>query len=222
MPHSCKLHQDITSGIWKSCGDLPPASGTWQPTAEICQPAVDLPLSSGTCHPLQGPATLCGDHPGKHGDLPPSCMQNTLSCPMRGVQVQHLAHVPWGSATRPWGHHGPACWCPCSGLALDTAVRTNLVLRRHSWKLPWRWLRDGAGRCLGVQQRPPAPASPSSPGRMWPAASCAVTFSVSKSSCTGTWAPARSRQSRASARPSSATVILSRSGCGQDRLHPPL
>lgn len=134
-------------------------------------------------------------------------MQNTLSCPMLRVQVQHLVHVPWrtlGDIVAP--HVGVLAVGLL--LALDTAARTNLILQRLSWKLPWSWLRNGAGRCPGVQHRPSAPASPSSPGRMCQAAPCALTFSVSKFGCTGTWAPACSRQSRARARLGSAAVIL--------------
>lgn len=69
--------------------------------------------------------------------------------------------------------------------------------------------------CPGTQHSHPAPAQ-TGLARLAP---CAVTFPMLKSSCTGTSAPALSRQSRASTRLGSTVVILAPgSGYGLERL----
>lgn len=74
------------------------------------------------------------------------------------------------------------------------------------------------GRSTGTLSQPAPPARAGPAG--W--ARCAVTFSALKPGCTGTSAPAHSRQSRASTRLGSTAVILALgAGSGQERLHGP-
>lgn len=203
------------------CRNLPTCSRP----ATVCG---DLSLPSGTCHHLWGSAL----HYGEHDPLYKPDSQWWQTChplcepagqtwgPATFLHAEHpvLPHAkstgaapglcPLGKCHMLGDIMAPRVGVLAVGLALDTAARTNLVLHRLSLKLPWNWLGNGDGRFLGVQHRPPAPASPSSPGRMCRAAPCAVTFSVSRSGCRGTWAAACSKQSRARARLGSAAVIL--------------